>query len=219
MATGGAARLSIDSSGNVGIGTAASTFSMLTVWNASDVVAASFYGDSNYGAPAQLQLAGKTNTNQSLQLGYNTTSNYGSVQSYNAVGQPLMLNPIGGNVGVGTTSAAATLDVYGTASVSSSTETASAYAASSTAYTIPDSTINIRRVTLNNNTTVTLPAFSSASAIAKVWTLTVMVQQDSTGGRTLTFAAPSGDTILWDQGAIDTSAPNHGFLANNISVH
>lgn len=53
----------------------------------------------------QLNIVGLTNENKRLRLGYHTTSNYGFVQSL-TVGtsfDPLSLNPLGGNVGIGVT--------------------------------------------------------------------------------------------------------------------
>jgi len=120
---------------------------------------------------------------------------------------------VSGNVGIGTLFPATALDVLGTASVASSVESASSYVSSSTAYTIPDATTNIRRITLTDNATITLPAF--ASLTGKVWTITVMIKQDATGGRTLTWAVPGGDSILWDQSAT-APAPSSGASKTTI---
>jgi hypothetical protein len=119
-----------------------------------------------------------------------------------------------GNVGIGTTGPNSTLDVNGTAAVNSSVESASSYVNSTAAYTILDSSVNIRRITLSANTTITLPAF--ATLTGKVWTLTVFVKQDATGSRTLAWTPPAGDSILWDQSAV---APVPASAATKITIY
>jgi len=63
-------------------------------------------GDDANAVPLQLNIRGNTDTNKRLLLGYNTTSNFGSLQSYSAASTTsnLLLNPAGGNVGIGITS-------------------------------------------------------------------------------------------------------------------
>lgn len=63
--------------------------------------------DDSSTAPQQFAVCGSTNQNKQISFGYNTTSNYGSIQAQ-IVGtgtSPLILNPSGGNIGIGTTSA------------------------------------------------------------------------------------------------------------------
>lgn len=64
-------------------------------------------GDDSNAVPLQLNIRGNTDTNKRLLLGYNTTSNYGSIQPYSAasIATNLLLNPGGGNVGIGMTAA------------------------------------------------------------------------------------------------------------------
>jgi len=143
--------------------------------------------------------------------GANTASN----MLINTVGHanPSLFLDSAGNVGIGTATPAQTLDVNGTASVSASIESAAAYTNSGTAYTIADTSSNIRRITLTGNATITLPAF--ATPANKVWTLTVIVTQDGTGSRTLGWAVPGGDSILWDQSA-SAPAPASGVTKTTI---
>lgn len=106
--------------------------------------------------------------------------------------------PIVPIVGIGTTAPGAKLDVNGTAKVNASYEGAAATATSGAAYSIPDLSKNVVRLTLNSNTTITLPATSTVPADS-VYTLTVRVSQDATGGRTLSWASGT-NTIVWDNG-------------------
>lgn len=86
-----------DSAVNVGIGTTAPVAPM--------TIAADSTGTR--GVPIQLEIQGVTNPNQQLLIGYATspgTSGYGTIQSTNdgVVNTPLLLNPLGGGVTVGT---------------------------------------------------------------------------------------------------------------------
>jgi hypothetical protein len=72
------------------------------------------FTNSTAAQPAQLVLADSTNTQQLL-IGYNSGSQYGSIQSiYQGVGyKNLYLNSGGANVGIGTTTANSKLSVNG----------------------------------------------------------------------------------------------------------
>ncbi|MDB5260197.1 MAG: hypothetical protein JWN37_428 [Candidatus Nomurabacteria bacterium] len=101
-------RMVIKGTGNVGIGTLA-PFSRLHV--AQDVTQ---YSTS--GTFAQLEVTGGTNINQRLAIGYNTSTNVGFIQAIiNGVSfQPLALQPLGGNVGIATSTPGQALAVVGT---------------------------------------------------------------------------------------------------------
>jgi len=90
---GGSERMRITDSGNVGIGTA----SPLARLNAQ--------ADNNNSDLGQLIVSGATNSNKRLSLGFNTTSNYGFVQSLIAGDNyyPLVLQPTAGDLLVGGT--------------------------------------------------------------------------------------------------------------------
>jgi hypothetical protein len=98
--TNAAERMRINSSGNVGIGTS-SPQALLHVSTTS-------------GFTPQVML-GNTSSYR-LDLGYNNTSEYGFLQAYAAntsTYDDIAINPLGGNVGIGTSSPGVALDVNG----------------------------------------------------------------------------------------------------------
>ena len=72
-------------------------------------------GNDSTAPPKQLTIRGLSDTNKRLYLGYNTSSNYGALQAYSGVSTTtnLLLNPSGGNVGIGTTTPGAKLHIGG----------------------------------------------------------------------------------------------------------
>jgi hypothetical protein len=102
--------------------------------------------------------------------------------------------------------------VSGAATVGSSFEGAASYVNTGTAYTIPDTSSNTRRLTLTGNATVTLPAFIAPTT--KIYSLTLFLKQDATGSRTITFAGNSSDTVIWDAGVAPTIASS----ATNVTI-
>jgi hypothetical protein len=95
-------------SGSVGIGTT-SPVGSLNIYNGTTFITT----DASSGD--QIYIQGKTNPLKQLVIGFNTTSNYGSLQA-NLAGtgpEPLILNGGGGNVGIGTTAPQSLLNLYG----------------------------------------------------------------------------------------------------------
>ncbi len=96
-----------DASGRVGIG--ATSISSLTN-------KLTLQGDMGTTPADQFAIRGNADNNKRLLLGYDTTTNRASLQSYTAASTagPLLLNPSGGNVGIGSATApSVALDVTG----------------------------------------------------------------------------------------------------------
>ncbi len=95
-----------DASGRVGIGATSinSTSNKLTL-----------QGDGTTPAD-QLTIRGNADNNKRLNIGYDTTNNKATLQSYTAADttSPLLLNPSGGNVGIGTATPTGRLQVVDT---------------------------------------------------------------------------------------------------------
>lgn len=124
-------RLRIKSNGSIGIGTTTPT----TAFHLNSAAA-------GYTTAGQFLITDSSNTNRHLRLGYDSSLEAGWIQA-SKVGtnyQPLLLNPNGANVGVGTTAPAARLDVSGT--VNATAFTVSGTAVVSSQWATAGSTIN-----------------------------------------------------------------------------
>lgn len=96
--------------GNVGIGTTTPGYKLQVA------------GDDTSGT--QLVISGATTPTSRLYIGYDTNDNYGRIQAITegVATRSLLLNPDGGNVGIGTTTPAAKLQVLGNILAGSSGE-------------------------------------------------------------------------------------------------
>lgn len=221
-------KLTVKGSGNIGIGTTNPQELLSVGYGANSALAVgtatsnkSFIGTYNDSATFAINrnpATGTTvNASQSIAQIFMETGNATSdIQFFTGnangwYGERMRIDK-DGKVGIATSVPGAKLDVSGDVAVNSSYEGISTYVNSSTAYTIPDTSLNIRRITLTANTTITLPAFTSPSA--KVFTITIFLKQDATGSRTVTFAGNASDTIKWDTG----TAPTISTTANKISI-
>lgn len=84
----------------------------------------------------------------------------------------------------------------------------SGYTNSSTAVTIPDTSVSVVRYTLTGNATITFPAFTAPSS--RMYNLTLFLKQDGTGSRTVTYAGNGSDTFKWDGGVTPSISPTAG---------
>jgi hypothetical protein len=94
------------------------------------------------------------------------------------------------------------------------TEDAMSYRASSTAITLSTQR-NVQRVSLTGNATVTLPTGMPGRTEA-IKTIVVIFKQDATGSRTMAFAAPSGETLLYNNSA---TLPAVSSAANKVTIY
>jgi hypothetical protein len=102
----------ITQAGNVGIGTA-DPWGVLHV-NGSCRITLDANGLASNAGLAQFQIAGQSDTTKTLWFGYDTSANVGVIQAgISGIGwSPLLLNPAGGNVGIGTANPQAKLHFF-----------------------------------------------------------------------------------------------------------
>jgi len=102
---------------------------------------------------------------------------------------------------------------YSNKKIRNFSEDAQSYRNSSTTITL--NTRNVQRITLTGNATVTLPSSMPGSTEA-VKSIIVIFKQDATGGRTMAFAAPSGETLSFNNSA---SLPAVASTANKVTIY
>lgn len=102
---------------------------------------------------------------------------------------------------------------YSNKKIRNFSEDAQSYRNSATAITL--NTRNVQRITLTGNATVTLPSGMPGSTEA-VKSIIVIFKQDGTGGRTMSFAAPAGETLSYNNSA---TLPAVASTANKITIY
>ena len=108
LTTNSVDRITLTSNGNVGIGTNSPTYSL----QVSQDNTGAYPGDNTTG---QFVISGATDSTKRFGFQLDTTRNFGHIQVVKAgtSAYPLILNGIGGNVGIGTTAPTSTLTVAG----------------------------------------------------------------------------------------------------------
>jgi hypothetical protein len=209
ISTGGTGRVFVDASGRVGIGTAGPGQSLDVVNGTARVRTGAKSGSNAY---LKLESSDASDTME-LRFSNSTNANWQIQSIENGVSyRPLALNPDGGNVGIGTASAAGRLTVAG--------NTISPYASLTDAATVTVdlSLSNNFQVTLGGNQVLGAPTNVTAGQSG-----VIRVVQDATGGRTLSynttwkFAGGTIPTLTTTANAIDLLA-YHVESATRIAV-
>ncbi len=190
LQTNNTARMTVDASGNVGIGTT-SPGARLQVGTQGVVISS----DPSLSA-SNLGAVSFESGNQILSFGLGTGStNYAQwIQSHNAYGSsfPLVLNAAGGNVGIGTATPGAALDVNGAIRMSGSTSGYTGFqpaaVAGSTIWTLPANDGSANQVLTTNGSGVLAWSTPAGTGISSLNGLTTTSQTFATG---TTGTAPS----------------------------
>jgi len=87
--------------------------SVVDALNSLELGGATVTANAAVGTNEQIFIRGSSDNNKQLRVGFDTTSNYGSIQALieGTDWQSLALNPLGGNVGIGTSSPASKLSI------------------------------------------------------------------------------------------------------------
>jgi len=193
----------VTSNGNVGIGA--------TVGNSRLTIVASTPPSTNESGVSGIQILSSNGiTTASLYLGADGTGDVTWIQSTkNGAFVPLSLLPRGGNVGIGTTSPGAKLDVSGTLRATTSVTSGGLFATNSTVTNIVGTNVTLGGLVVNNamwlNTTgstisedVSLASsIGTGSIINSLSTITLAVAGSGTGNNTGFLPPNSGKYILF----------------------
>jgi hypothetical protein len=169
------------------------------------------------GASGLVTLSGRATVGTNLTVSGNTSTNKATVTSQLTVSGNTDINTSGAN---GVYSNTASFGVFSnnvnfsSKKIRNFTEDAMSYRASSTAITL-SSQRNVQRVSLTGNATVTLPTGMPGRTEA-IKTIVVIFKQDATGSRTMAFAAPAGETLLYNNSA---TLPAVSSAANKVTIY
>jgi hypothetical protein len=195
-----------DASGRVGIG--ASAFSSLTN-------KLTLQGDMATTPGDQFIIRGNADNNKRLLLGYDTTNNRASLQSYTAASTagPLLLNPSGGNVGIGSaTTPSVALDVTGAIKASGGLTAAS---------------ISVGQLTASGDLTAANISVGQLSASSRVMTNSLefwgalpawggLFQQGAAGAFGSNTSAVAGEIVLVGAPKLHLATTNAGAAAMTV---
>ena len=137
-----------------------------------------------------------------LTVSGNTSTNKATVTSLLTVSGNTNINNSGSN---GAFSNTASIGVFSnnvnfsSKKIRNYTEDAMSYRNSSTTITL-SAVRNVQRITLTGNATVTLPA-GMPGTTEGIKAIVVIFKQDGTGSRTMAFAAPAGESLLYNNSA------------------
>jgi len=212
-------RMLIDHNGSIGLGTASPQGKLYV---AQDLTA---YPNSLGVDGAQLNIGGTTNINKVLQLGYNTTDNLGFIQSatHGTAYTPLLINPFGGNVGIGTGAATPNTSLE----VNSGTSGISGLRLTRINNLTATTSNNVALLGINPNGDVVV-ASSGASATSFTATLTTaggqVIPNNNSGINT--GYTPSYGTLTWQNVITNTgafsgntfTAPTTGFYLASLTI-
>ena len=152
-----------------------------------------------------------------LTVSGNTSTNKATVTSLLTVSGNTNINTSGSN---GVFSNTASIGIFSnnvnftSKKLRNFTEDLMSYRASSTAITLTN-VRNAQRISLTGNATVTLPTGMPGSTEA-IKSLVVIFKQDGTGGRTMAFAAPAGESLLYNNSA---TLPPVSTGANKVTIY
>lgn len=205
----------------VGIATALGANDGAITWlgtTPTAVAAPTAAGTYNYALPASVALTGATTYYAVIQVvaGGNSDVNWGAAATV-VSGNVASTGTLQRTTSIGGTWATNTFNMpfslYTSAQnywqpLAPLVENVNIVAASSTATTLPNTLVaTMHKVTLTANCTITLPAPSAGKSFS------VELVQDATGGRTVTWATPSG-AVKWPGGTVPTISA----AANAIDV-
>jgi hypothetical protein len=157
---------------------------------------------STIGASGLVTLSGRATVGTNLTVSGNTSTNKATVTSLFTSSGNTNINSSGANGVFANTSGIGFFSNnvnFSSKKVRNFTEDAMSYRASSTAITL-SSQRNVQRVSLTGNATVTLPTGMPGGTEA-IKTIVVIFKQDATGSRTMAFAAPATETLLYNNSA------------------
>ena len=160
---------------------------------------------------------GRTTISTNLTVSGNTSTNKATVTSLFTSSGNTNINVSGANGAFANTASIGIFSNnvnFSSKKIRNFTEDAMSYRASSTSITL-SAVRNVQRVSLTGNATVTLPTGMPGKAEA-IKTIVVIFKQDATGSRTMAFAAPAGETLLYNNSA---TLPAVSSAANKVTIY